>query len=79
MKERERDLMRKIMLELLMKGYVHWTDLKKRALGSCFPFATDATFARQMRYLLACGFIEKRSRGVYAITDKGKQYLKILT
>jgi predicted transcriptional regulator len=78
-KDQQRDLMRKAILELVRKGHVHWTDLKKRILGSCHPFATDATFAAQMRYLLDVGMIRRESRGIYKITEKGTQYLKIMT
>jgi len=78
-KDQERDLMRKAILEIVQKGHVHWTDLKKRVLGSCHPFATDATFASQMQYLLSTGLIERKTRGTYRITDKGEQYLKIMT
>jgi len=59
--------------------YVHWTDLKKRVLGSCHPFATDATFASQMQYLLSIGLVERKSRGIYRITEKGIQYLRIMS
>jgi predicted transcriptional regulator len=79
MKDQERDVMRKIILELVMKGHVHWTDLKKRSLGTCHPFATDTTFANQIRYLLDRGFIERSGRGIYAVTEKGKQYLRIMS
>ena len=78
MKDYERDTMRKIILSLVKKGPIHWTDLKKKILGSCHPFATDSTFAAQMRYLLRNGHIERVERGTYRITDKGKKYLEIL-
>lgn len=32
MKDRERDILRKTILELLMKGCVHYTDLDKKSL-----------------------------------------------
>jgi len=78
MKDYERDTMRKIILSLVKKGPIHWTDLKKKILGSCYPFATDSTFAAEMRYLLRSGHIERVERGTYSITDKGKKYLEIL-
>jgi len=53
--------------------------LKKRVLGSCHPFATDATFASQMQYLLSIGLVERKSRGIYRITEKGIQYLRIMS
>ena len=78
MKDCERDVMRKIVLSLVKKGHCHWTDLKKKVLGSRHPFATDSTFAAQMRYLLRSGHIERVERGTYRMTDKGKKYLEIL-
>jgi len=32
-----------------------------------------------MQYLLSIGLIERKSRGIYRITEKGEQYLKIMT
>jgi DNA-binding PadR family transcriptional regulator len=77
-KAEERDQMCKVILELVSRGYVHWSDLHKKVLGSCHPFATPATFASQLRYLLQKGFIERESRGVYQITETGKKYLEII-
>ena len=79
MKDQERDVLRKVILELLVGGCVHWTALKKKTLGTCHMFATDSTFAAQMKYLLSKGLIRKEARGAYVITEKGKQYLKIMT
>ena len=79
MKDKERDLMRSLILEMVDKGHVHWTDLKKKTLGTCYPFATDATFTAQIHYLLNVGMIERENRGTYTITGKGKQYLKIMS
>ena len=70
MKDKERDLMRKLILEMVDKGHVHWTDLKKKTLGTCYPFATDATFAAQIHYLLDVGMIQRENRGTYAISEK---------
>lgn len=78
MKNQERDMMRKIILIMIKKGHVHWTDLKKMVLGSCYPFATDSTFIHQIRYLLEKGYIERVTRGVYRITPQGEKYLDIL-
>ena len=78
MKDHERDMMRKIILSMVKKGHIHWTDLKKRVLGSCYPFATDSTFNHQLRYLLDKGFIERVERGIYRISPQGEKYLNIL-
>lgn len=81
MKDQERDMMRKIILELLVKGRVCWTDLKKKVLGSCRSFATDRTFTHQMRYLEKAGYIKKLgmkgTRAPYEITAKGRQLLTL--
>jgi len=77
-KAEERDQMCKMILEMVSRGYVHWSDLHKKVLGSCYPFATPATFASQLRYLLQKGFIQRESRGIYRITLAGKKYLEIM-
>ena len=79
MKDRERDLLRKTILEMLTKGHVHFTDLEKKVTASCFPFATTNTFRRQLRYLLNNGHVKRVTRGVYKITLKGRNYLVLLT
>ena len=79
MKDQERDLMRKIILSMVKRGHIHWTDLKKKVLGTCHPFTTDTPFAHQMRYLLQKGYIERVSRGIYRVTEKGEKYLEILS
>jgi len=79
MKDRERDIMRKIILSIVKKGHCHWTDLKKRVLSSRYPFATSNTFNKQHQYLLNKGFIERVSRGIYRVTEKGEKYLEILS
>ena len=78
MKAEERDQMCKAILEMVSKGHVHWSDLHKKVLGSCRPYATHATFASQLCYLLQKGFIIKESRGIYQITETGKKYLEII-
>lgn len=79
MKDCERDILRKNILELLAKGHVHYTDLEKKVCGLCLPFATTNTFKFQLAYLLKNGFIERVSRGIYATTEKGEKYLVLLT
>lgn len=74
-----RDILRKIILELLVKSSSHYTDLEKRVCASCFPFITINTFKYQFKYLLDNGFLKRISRGIYEITPKGKKYLELLT
>jgi DNA-binding HxlR family transcriptional regulator len=82
LKDHERDELRKTILELLSRGRVCWTDLKKRVLGSCKPFATDCTFSHQMIYLERVGCIRKLgtkgTRTPYEMTDKGERLLAVL-
>ena len=80
MKDRERDLLRKTILELVKKGHVHYTDIEKKAVATCMPFVTTNTFKAQFyKYLVANGYIERVSRGVFTITEKGEKLLEILS
>lgn len=78
MKEQERDILRKTVLELLSKDCGHYTDLDKKVSASCHPFATTNTFKSQLRYLLKNGHVNRVARGVYKITPKGEKYLNLL-
>jgi DNA-binding PadR family transcriptional regulator len=75
----KRDILRITILELLTKGSVHYTDLDKKTCATSYPFATTNTFKSQLHYLLRNNYIEKPSRGVYKISDKGKKYLDLFT
>jgi len=79
MKDRERDILRRTILELLAKGCVHYTDLDKKVCASCHSFATTNTFKSQLHYLLSSNHITRIARGIYQITQKGKKYLALLT
>jgi DNA-binding PadR family transcriptional regulator len=79
MKEGERDILRKTILELLTKGSMHYTDLEKQVNASGHSFATTNTFKSQLHYLLSNNYIDRIARGVYQVTLKGKNYLAILT
>ncbi|MGD8505706.1 MAG: hypothetical protein PVF15_03475 [Candidatus Bathyarchaeota archaeon] len=72
--------MDKTILALLTKSSegVHWTDLEKKALGTCYRYATSSRFRSRMRYLLNRNFIMKIEKGVYRIAEAGKQYLETL-
>ena len=79
MKDRERDVLRKTILELVKKGHVHYTDIEKKACATCLSFATTNTVRKQFyRYLLTNGYVERVSRGVYRITQRGEKLLEIL-
>ena len=79
MKDRERDVLRRTVLEILAKGHVHYTDLDKKVCATCHSFATTNTFKSQLHYLLSNSYITRIARGVYQITPKGKKYLILLT
>jgi predicted transcriptional regulator len=80
MKDHERDVLRKTILELVKKGHVHYTDIEKKACATCLSFATTNTIRRQFyHYLLPNGYIERVSRGAYKITSKGEKLLEILS
>jgi len=79
MKDRERDVLRKAILEMLSKGHVHYTDLEKKVTATCYSFATTNTFKRQLRYLLDNAYVQRVARGVYQITPKGHDYSVLLT
>ena len=79
MKDNERDVLRKAILELVKKGHVHYTDIEKKACATCLSFATSNTVRKQFyHYLLLNGYVERVSRGVYKITSKGEKLLEIL-
>ena len=79
MKDNERDILRKTILELVKKGHVHYTDIEKRACATCLSFATSNTIRKQFyRYLLPNGYVERVSRGLYKVTNKGEKLLEIL-
>ena len=74
----KRDILRKIVLGQLTKSNVNYTDLDKKICATSYPFATTNTFKSQLHYLLRNNYIEKPSRGIYKISDKGKKYLTLL-
>jgi DNA-binding PadR family transcriptional regulator len=79
MKDRERDILRRTILEILSKGCVHYTVLEKKMCNSCHSFATTNTFRSQLEYLLLNSYVMRVARGLYQISPKGKSYLAILT
>jgi len=70
--------MDKLILETLVKGKIHWSDLCRRVLGTHQPYATPSRFQSRMKYLLARKHIERVVKGVYQIADSGKRYLESL-
>lgn len=79
MRDRERDILRKIILEILDKGCVHYTNLEKNVCVTCHLFVTTNTFKSQFHYLLKNNYISRIARGIYQITPKGEAYSALLT
>ena len=75
----KREILRKTILELLSKGFVHYTDLEKKVNASGHSFATTNTFKSQLHYLLSNKYIARIDRGTYQTTFKGEKYLALLT
>jgi predicted transcriptional regulator len=76
----KRDVLGKTILELVKKRHVHYTDIEKKTVATCLRFATSNTIRKQFyQYLLPNGYIERISRGVYKITEKGEKLLEILS
>lgn len=79
MKDREREILRKIILEFLTKKRVHYSELEKKVCATFHSFATTSTFRSQYQYLLTNNYIERIARGIYQISPKGKKLLELLT
>ena len=74
----KRDILRRTILELLVKDSVHYTDLEKKLCASGHLFATTNTFKSQLHYLLSNNYIDRIARGVYKISSRGEKYLALL-
>jgi hypothetical protein len=65
MKDQERDILRKTILELIKKGHVHYTDIEKKTVATHLSYATSNTVRKQFYdYLLANSYVERVRRGV---------------
>jgi len=68
-----------IRYSLVKRSHVHYTDIEKKAVATCLGFATSNKVRKQFyHYLLTNGYVERVSRGVYKITQKGGRLLEIL-
>jgi DNA-binding PadR family transcriptional regulator len=77
----QQDLMDKTILALLAKSTegIHWSDLEKKALGTCHWYATSSRFRSRMKYLRNKNFIQRIEKGIYQITEAGRRYLETLS
>ena len=74
----EQDLMDRVILGVFRRGDVRWTVLEKKVLVSCRSLATRTRFDNRLRYLLKKGYVERVSRGVYRVTEKGVRYREVI-
>ena len=74
----EQDLMDRVILGALERGDVRWTALEKKVLTTCHSLATRTRFDNRLRYLLQKEYVERVSRGVYRITEKGTKYMEVI-
>jgi len=80
MNDRERDVLRREILNLILEGHNRWTAIEKRGCSLGFDFATSNTVKRQFYgYLLPSGYVERVGRGKYALADRGKKLLALLS
>ena len=80
MNDQERDILRREILSLIRQEHNRWTAIEKRGCSLGFDFATSNTVKRQFYgYLLPFGYVERVERGRYALTEKGKRLLALLS
>ena len=65
----------KIVLSKLEDGPKRWTELLKLTLAEC---GTPHKFQSILDFLLEKGYVDRPERGLYRITDKGRQFLQAL-
>ena len=64
-----------MILQQLMVRSQTWTELEKATVKASPTFSS---FRSTLIWLLKNGYIERPSRGVYEITDRGRIFLKAL-
>jgi DNA-binding HxlR family transcriptional regulator len=64
----------KLILSALEESPNRWTPLVRRMMASSTPWVTQSC----LRWLLAEGYVERPSRGLYRLTEKGRQLLAVL-
>lgn len=77
MTDRFRDRLKtaRTILEALAKGSMRWTPLTKLTLArSSTPWKAQTT----LEWLVKVGYVERPTRGVYKITERGLLFLKAL-
>ncbi|MGD2200494.1 MAG: hypothetical protein PVJ38_02540 [Candidatus Bathyarchaeota archaeon] len=64
-----------VILDALEKGPTRWTPLTRRALKDSTPWRVQST----LEWLLREGYIERPSRGIYTIAERGVLLLRALS
>jgi len=65
----------KVILQQLVEKPHTWTELEKATVKASPTFSS---FRSTLKWLLKSGYVQRLSRGVYDITDKGQIFLKAL-
>jgi len=65
----------KVILERLIEKPQRWTELEKATVKASPTFSS---FRSTLEWLLRNGYVQRPSRGVYDITDKGRIFLRAL-
>jgi len=60
----KRDFIRRIILELLRKDNMHYTEVEKQVIASGHLFATSNTYKAQLHYLLENKYIRRVTRAI---------------
>ncbi|MFH2111051.1 MAG: hypothetical protein ABIJ47_07310 [Candidatus Bathyarchaeota archaeon] len=64
----------RLILVELEHSPIRWTLLAKKVTGSSTPWLIQSV----LNWLLSNGYVERPSRGLYRLTDRGQQLLKVL-
>jgi len=71
----ERMYVAKIILSKLSKGKYKWSDLLKLVLAESPSYSK---FNNTLKFLVRNGYVERVSRGVYEITEKGLKFMEAI-
>ena len=63
----------RIILEAVSRGPMRWNEINKRCLE-----LSSWRLQSGLSWLLAGGYLERRSKGLYTITARGEELLKLI-
>ena len=64
----------RLILSALEDSPSRWTPLVRRMMASSTPWVTQSC----VEWLLAEGYVERPSQGLYRLTEKGRQMLRVI-